>query len=36
MADFDVCFRGGQVHTSGNLIDANLYVLGEKVALLSQ
>lgn len=36
MADYDICFRGGRVHVSGDLLEADLYVRGEGIALLSR
>ena len=34
MADYDVCFREGRVYLWGQLLDLDLYVAGEKIALL--
>lgn len=36
MADYDICFRGGRVQVGGELLDADLYVQGESVALISR
>ena len=36
MAEYGICFRGGKVHLWGDLVDVDLYVEGEKVALISQ
>jgi dihydroorotase-like cyclic amidohydrolase len=35
MAEFDLCFSGGRVFVGGGLIDADLYVKGESIALLT-
>jgi dihydroorotase (multifunctional complex type) len=35
MTDFDVCLAGGRVHVGGELVEADLCVKGESVALLS-
>jgi dihydroorotase len=35
MAQFDLCLSGGRVFAAGNLVDADLYVKGESIALLS-
>lgn len=35
MAEYDLCFSGGRVFVGGELVDADLYVKGEIVALLS-
>ncbi len=35
MTEFDLCLSGGRVFVGGNLVDADLYVKGESVALLS-
>ncbi|MBI4526006.1 MAG: amidohydrolase family protein [Deltaproteobacteria bacterium] len=36
MENFDFCFRGGKVHVSGALIDGDLCVQGEKIALVAK
>ena len=36
MADYDICFRGGRVHVFGDLLETDLYVRGEGIALLSR
>ncbi len=36
MSEYDVCLRGGRVCVGGELLDVDLYVRGDKVALLSQ
>ncbi len=36
MPEYDICLRGGRVYTGGELLDIDLYVRGEKIALLSQ
>lgn len=36
MASYDLCLRGGRVQVGAELLDVDVYVRGEKLALLSQ
>ena len=35
MAELDLCLRGGRAFVAGELVEADLYVQGESVALIS-
>lgn len=36
MSEYDICLSGGRIHTGNALLDVDLYVQGERVALLSR